>query len=135
SDPIVLLRLGLRFDGPPDEAALARARSAVAHILNANLRAVDIPGHYQDDYLIILPNTSEAGGRIIAGRLTQAVQARRAAGDDGNSALAIFMGMAAHPGGREADADALVSQSSAALAEARRRRANSVVGFGELSGG
>lgn len=132
SDPIVLLRLSLHFNGPPDEAAIAQARSIVSHILNANLRAVDIPGHYEDDYLIILPNTSEAGGRLIASRLAQVVTARRAMNDAGAVPLAICMGLTAHPGGQDADAEALVSQTAIALAEARRRGANSVVEFAEV---
>jgi GGDEF domain-containing protein len=128
--PMAVIRLALQLDGGLDEAATRAAHQILAQILNSQLRAVDLPGHLEDEYLIIMPITTEAGGRALAARL-----ARAFAGHDLAVPLkpALCAGLAGHPGGPACNADALADQATAALRAAQRLGSNIVVSYSDLA--
>src|SRR3989304_1513358 len=65
--PLSLLRLALYI--PPSNYPHDLAHLLIADLLNNNLRDTDVPGHFDDDYLIILPATPLLGGLTVASRL------------------------------------------------------------------
>jgi hypothetical protein len=130
--PLAVLRLSLHPDSPLDEAAWHAADQLAGQIFNTQLRAIDLPGHLEGGYLIVLPFTTEAGCRAVATRLVRAVAGLHLPYPAHHVGLALCAGAAAHPGGQQCDGSRLADQAGAALAEARRRGPHSVVTHGEI---
>ncbi|MBM4423224.1 MAG: diguanylate cyclase [Chloroflexi bacterium] len=130
--PLALIRLAIKV--PPNwKAGTAESAAvAIASVLNSNLRVADVPGHYENDFLIILPVTDEAGGVKVASRLMALLSAGQMAPDGGKLALDICIGLTAIPEESIIPSDAFLSQATAALTEARRRGARAVVRYSEL---
>jgi hypothetical protein len=61
--PLSVLYLGLRFDENPSPDVLESAQSFLADILQASLREVDMPGHYQGNYLVVMPASDADGAK------------------------------------------------------------------------
>ena len=132
SAPLTLVRVAIYAPERSDETALKTLNAMVANILNTHLRAVDMPGHYDGDYLIVLPNTDEAGAHIVAARLAHTVSVlQMPAGFELQPAVCI--GLASLPGGAVAEPSALIAQTAVALDEARRRGAHAVVAVSQLN--
>jgi diguanylate cyclase (GGDEF)-like protein len=130
--PLTLLRLALfipQGDYPRDLAHLL-----IADLLNTNLRATDVPGHFDDDYLILLPATPRLGGLTVASRLAHHAKilhpVEQGYGDHFD--LAVCIGLSSHEGGSEIGKINLLAQASTALDDAKRKGAHSVVIFNEL---
>ena len=130
--PLTLLRLALHIrqgDYPHDLAHLL-----IAELLNTNLRDTDVPGHFDKDYIVILPATPLLGGLTVASRLTHHAKILHPVeqGYDDHFDLAVCIGLSSHDGGNAMDADDLLRQASVALDEAKRKGGHSVVSFNEL---
>jgi diguanylate cyclase (GGDEF)-like protein len=130
--PLTLLRLALhntQDDYPQDLAHLL-----IANLLNNSLRDTDVPGHYGDDYLIILPATPLLGGLTVASRLTHHAKILHPVDPDWHDRvdLSVCIGLSSHEGGSEIGKTDLLAQASIALDEAKRKGAHSVVSFNEL---
>jgi diguanylate cyclase (GGDEF)-like protein len=131
--PFVLLRISMDHDNPPNTEMLGSAKQCVAHFLFTNLRQVDVPARYGEDYLVLLPATNESGGTAVGKRLLQQLQCEYLTQEGENQSLGIHIGMAAHSGGPTAEAEAILVQASRALEEARQRGLNSMVNYREIS--
>jgi len=131
--PLVLLRIATRYDTPPDDDKRRNAKMNLAHMLFHNLRQVDVPAQFGDDYLILLPATDEKGGATVGNRLLQRLQSEYPAQSGETHPMAIHIGMAAHSGGPDASAEAILVQASEALEEARQRGTNTMVSFREIA--
>jgi len=130
--PLTLLRLALYI--PPGDYPRELAHLLIADLLNTNLRATDVPGHFDDDYLIIFPATPLLGGLTVASRLAHRAKilhpVEQGYGDHFD--LAVCIGISAHQGGNEISEADLLAQASTALDEAKRKGPHSVVSFNEL---
>ncbi len=131
--PLALLRIAAEFTNKPTYDVIEGAKMAVAHILNANLRVADVPGHYENDYIVILPVTDEDGAKIVAGRLNKLLFARHPLRNGGQLDLIPFMGIAAIPQGASISVEEFVARATQALNEARRRAPGSVAAYSEVS--
>jgi hypothetical protein len=129
STPITIIRLALALPGSADEASERDLRQALVHLLNTQLRAVDLPGHLENDYLLVLPITTAPGGRTLAARIVAAIAALDPPPLPGATACA---GVAHHPGGPECDGNLLGDHATVALRAAQRRGPNTVVEFANL---
>ncbi len=130
--PLTLLRLALcnsQGDYPRDLAHLL-----IAELLTTNLRVTDVPGHFDDDYLIILPATPLVGGLTVASRLAHHAKIVHPVdpGWHDHFDLTVCIGISSHEGGSKIGETDLLGQASTALDEAKRKGANSVVSFNEL---
>jgi diguanylate cyclase (GGDEF)-like protein len=128
-----LLRIATRYDSPPDDDKRKKAKTNMARMLFHNLRQVDVPAQFGDDFLVLLPATDEKGGATVGNRLLQRLQCENPAQTGENLSMAIHIGMAAHSGGPDASAEAILIQASEALEEARQRGMNSMVSFHEIA--
>jgi len=127
--PIAVIRLAIQLDAGLDEAAARVPQQILAQILNTQLRAVDLPGHLEDEYLIIMPITTEAGGRALAARLARAFAA---ISSNAPFQPALCVGLAGHPGGPDCSANALADQATTALREAQRLGPHNIVSYSDL---
>jgi GGDEF domain-containing protein len=131
--PFVLLRITMDCEALTSPAQPAKDNSSVAQVLSHNLRHVDVPAQFGDDYLVLLPETDEAGGTVVGKRLMQRFQ-REVSDKPGESwPSAIHIGLAAHSGGPTASAEAILIQASKALEKARQQGSNTLVNFREIA--
>lgn len=131
--PLALLRIAAEFTNKPTYDVIEGAKMAVAHILNANLRVADVPGHFENDYIIVLPVTDESGAKVVANRLNKLLFARHPLRNGGQLDLIPFMGIAAIPQGASISVEEFVVRATQALNEARRRAPGSIMTYSEVS--
>lgn len=117
-NPITLVHISLNLaDAKPEIAE--NLKQLFAGILNTSLRVSDIPAHYNDDFLILMPVTDEAGGRAVAQRLIARLRGTRNFADGNVFKFSIHIGIATHPGGKGVTASVLTTQAQIALEQAR----------------
>ena len=132
STPIAVIRFSFLLDDDLDVAAARSAHQMLAQVLNTQLRAIDLPGHLEDDYLIVLPITTDAGSRALAARLVRAVAGLSLPFPTRRVNPAICVGLSTHPGGQACDGNALGDQARVAWREALRQGPNSIVNYSDL---
>ncbi len=134
STPLAVMRLSYLLDDDLEAVAARSAHQMLAQILNTRLRAVDLPGHLENDYLIVLPITAEAGARALAVQLVYAIGSLILPFPARRVRPATCVGLSTHPGGTSCDGNALADQATDALREALRRGPNSIVSYSDLEG-
>ncbi len=129
---IALLYIGLCFDESPSPEIMESAHAYLADILHTALREVDMPGHYQGNYLIVMPESDAGGARNAAKRLVEKFQGKQVTRELKEFGVSICAGVTFHAGGEGITADELLSRASSALWEAHRRGPRTLVEFDEL---
>ncbi len=130
--PLVLLRISTRYDTEQADQRSIR-NTSVARTLFHSIRQVDVPAQFGEDFLVLLPGTDEKGGATVGNRLLQRLHSDYPAPNSENLPVAIYIGMASHTGGPDASAEAILTQASEALEEARQRGNNTLVAYREIS--
>ena len=133
--PVSILYIGLRFDENPSGEILDSARSFLADMLQTGLREVDIPGHYQGNYMVVMPESDVEGARRAAQRLVEKFQGKQVTRELHEYGVSVCAGVASHPGGDGISSTELLSRASVALWEAHRRGPQNLVVFDEIKGG
>lgn len=96
---------------------------AVASALRGSVRAIDLVGRWGgEEFIVLLPNASAAGGRVVAERLRAGVL-RNATHEPGPERVTISVGVASFGG---EDTDALVARADEALYRAKARGRNRI---------
>ncbi len=117
--PVTMLHISLNLgDAKPENAE--SIRKIFGDILNTSLRISDIPAHYGEDFLVMMPSTDESGAQAAAGRLIARLKGTRSLANGNLFKFSIHIGIATHPGGRGTSADKLLGQAEAALQDARK---------------
>jgi diguanylate cyclase (GGDEF)-like protein len=130
--PVALLLIGLSFDSSPTPNIMESAHSYLTNILHTGLREVDMPGHYQGNYLIVMPESDAEGARQAALRLVENFHGNQVTRELKEFGVSICAGVAFHPGGDGITKDELLSRASSALWEAHRRGPRTLIEFDEL---
>jgi diguanylate cyclase (GGDEF)-like protein len=107
-----------------DEAKPAIAESVkqlFAGILNSSLRMSDIPAHYGNDFLVLMPATDEVGGQAAASRLIARLKGTRNFADGSLFKFSIHIGISTHPGRQEISAEDLIAEAKQASQEAKKQ--------------
>ena len=113
-NPVTLLLISLNLMETNPETSTKLKRLFV-EILNSGLRASDIPAHYGEDYLVLMPATNEAGGTVVAKRLIDKLKKVK------DFAIGhIHIGIASYSGEQDISAEKLIEQAKSALQEARQ---------------
>lgn len=133
ANPLALIYLALRLPINPIREIRETARLVAANALQTGVREVDMPGHYQGNYLVALPETQYEGARKVAERLISRIHGDHATRENISFTLAACAGVAAHPGGQSISREELLSQAATALWEAERRGSQNLVLFSEMS--
>lgn len=130
--PITLLHISINLGEAEFEYA-ERLKRQFAEILNSSLRVADIPSYYGDDYLVLMPVTDEAGGRVVAQRLITRLKGTQDLDDDKSFKYNIHVGIAAHPGGEGLTLEELLGQAAQALSQAKKKDMHAFVAFSDLA--
>jgi diguanylate cyclase (GGDEF)-like protein len=128
-----LMYVALQFPTPPNEDILSSAKLQLANVLHSRLREVDMPGHFEGNYLVGLPNTETAGARTAASRLIHQIRGKHISRLTNEYEVSISIGIASHAGGPTASLAELLSQTASALWEAARIGPQTIVCFDEIS--
>jgi len=130
--PIALLYIGLCFTESPSPEIMESAHTYLTNILHTGLREVDMPGHYQGNYLIVMPESDSGAAQQAAKRLVEEFHGKRVTRELKEFGVSICAGVAFHPSGGGITKDELLSRVSSALWEAHRRGPRTLVLFDEL---
>ena len=106
-------------------------REVALHCQN-NIRNVDIIGRYGgEEFIVLLPNTSEAGARVIADRLCKSCANASIETSIGDLSVTISLGVCASTDNCP-DLKTLIDRADHALYEAKRTGRNKVVAYSEI---
>ncbi len=131
--PLSVLRLKAVSPQPGKLQAADAVKQVVGQVLKTNSRQADMAGMYQNDYLVILPLTEEAGAALVAQRLVGALYTSHPPRYGKTLQITPFIGLTATPGGAAVAIEDLVRQATEALREAFRRTPGSVVSYAEAA--
>lgn len=116
--PLTMLHIALNLgDIKPENAE--DIRNIFSDILNTSLRISDIPAHYGEDFLVLMPSTDENGAQAASSRLIARSKGTRSLANGNLFKFNIHIGIATHSGGWGASVDKLLQQAEAALQDAR----------------
>jgi len=130
--PISLMYFALRYPENASAQVLESAQLFAANLLHSKLRDADLPGHYEGNYLVIMPATDGPGARIAAERLLAAFRGSQITRAAELFEISISVGVSSHPGGEGISISALLSGASSALWEAQKRGPKNLVVYEEM---
>ena len=130
-NPLSLIHLGLETE--PDTPQTRHSAEVFAiNVLNIHLRETDIPCRNGSEFLVLMPATDEAGGRVACERLARLFDVKQQADDRVSFDLSVFIGMASLPGDKSLTSARLLEQAAQALAHARAQHTTKAVIFSEM---
>jgi hypothetical protein len=131
--PISVLYFALHFPRDPSPEIIESAHILIANHLQAAMREADLPGHYEGNYLVIMPATETDGARIAAQRMLENFPRSQITRTAELFELSMCIGVATHKGGPEISVAQLLSNASSALWEAQKRGPKNLVVYGEIA--
>lgn len=131
-NPLTLIHLAVETE-PATPQAQHSAEVFAINVLNIYLRDTDIPCRHGSEFLVLMPATDAAGGRVACERLGRLFDVRQQADDRVSFKVSVFIGMATLPGDRSLTSTKLLEQASQALGLARTERLAKVVLFSEMT--
>ncbi len=132
--PLTILQITLAMEG---QAADIRklAKEVVTRQLASTLRISDVPAHYNDDFLVLLPATDENGGRAVAERILSNFRTTQSLNTGRLKKKNIYIGMTSRNSGSTVTVEELMAEAALAMNEARARDSYTCVVFSELDTG
>jgi diguanylate cyclase (GGDEF)-like protein len=130
--PISLIYFALHFPKDPSPEIVESAKMLLVTHLHASMRKADIPGHYEGNYMVIMPATECAGAKTAAERMLEKFPRSQITRTAELFHLSMCIGVASHAGGSEISVAQLLSDASSALWEAQRRGPKSLVVYEEI---
>lgn len=129
--PLTLIRLVVEA-GPATPRTQHSAEVFAINVLNIHLRETDIPCRNGGEFLVLMPSTDEAGGRVACERLMKLFDIKHQADDRVSFKISVFIGMATLPGDKSLSSTKLLEQASQALQHAQANRSPTAVSFSEM---
>lgn len=112
-----------------------QAHEAMSSLLNRTLRVSDVPAHFHDEYLILLPATEEAGGRAVAERVLATFRTTQSLATGRLSRRRnAFLGLTTHNSGSLLSSQQLMAEAAAAMNEARQRQSYTYIAYSDIAG-
>jgi diguanylate cyclase (GGDEF)-like protein len=131
--PLTLLHIALAVEDLGPESR-KQSRERMINLLNRSLRISDVPSHYGDEFLVLLPATAEAGGRAVAERLLGVYRTTQTlATGRWLSKLNAYIGLTARNEGGAVTDQELLAEASVAMNEARVRQSYTYIAFSDIS--
>lgn len=129
--PLTLLHISVQVrDTSPD--VRERAGMMMADLLNRSLRISDVPTHYDDDFLILLPSTDAMSGGNVAERILINLKNTQSLPNGRFFRTSIYIGLTTHAGGPGTSCKRLLAEAAVAVNEALTRQAHTFVAFSSL---
>ena len=118
--PVTVLYITLNLDDAKPEIG-ENIKQLFVGILNSSLRVSDIPAHYENDFLVLMPATDEIGGQAAASRLIAQLKGTRNFEDGSLFKFDVHIGISTHPGGQDTSAKDLIAEAKQASEEAKKQ--------------
>jgi diguanylate cyclase (GGDEF)-like protein len=118
--PVTVLYITLNLDEAKPKI-VKNVKQLFAGILNSSLRVSDIPAHYGNDFLVLMPASDEIGGQAAASRLIARLKGTRDFADGILFKFTIHIGVSTHPGGQDISAKDLIAEAKQAAQEAKKQ--------------
>lgn len=129
--PLTLVHLAIETD-PDRPEVLHSAEMFAINILDVQLRDTDIPCRKGNEFLILMPATFEAGGRIACERLAKSFNEPHQTYDRVSFNMVIYVGMSSIPAGESLTSDNLMQQAAKAMHHARDNHITTAVPYSEI---
>ncbi|MEW6030089.1 MAG: diguanylate cyclase domain-containing protein [Chloroflexota bacterium] len=129
--PLTLLQITLAMEG---QAADIRklAKEVMTRQLASTLRISDVPAHYNDDFLVLLPATDENGGRAVAERILSNFRTTQSLATGRLKKKNAYVGVTSRNSGSTVTVEELMAEAAVAMNEGRARDSYTCVVFSEL---
>jgi diguanylate cyclase (GGDEF)-like protein len=130
--PVSVLSFAIRYPIDASADIVESAKLVMATLLHSNLRESDLPGHYEGNYLVILPATNGPGARVAAERLLTALRGSQITRMAEPFEISISVGVRSHPGGEGISISELLAGASSALLGAQKPGSKKLVVYEEM---
>jgi len=130
--PLTLLHVALDAKSQPEDGK-KKAMRAMTDLLNRALRVSDVPAHYNDEYLVLLPATDEAGGRAVAERILGHFRTTQNLTISRLTKLSAYIGLTCKHSGTNLSANQLLAEAAVAMNEARTRQSYTYISFSDMA--
>jgi diguanylate cyclase (GGDEF)-like protein len=130
--PVSILYFSIWFPKESSSEVIESAQLFMANLLHSKIREVDLPGHYEGNYMVILPATEGDGAKAVAERLLADFSGSLTDRKAEQYEISVCIGMSSHPGGEGISGSQLLSDASCALWEAQKRGPKNLVVFAEI---
>ena len=131
--PLTLIHLALATENLPTEFK-KQAQEAMTNLLNRTLRVSDVPTHYNEEFLILLPATDDEGGRAVAERTLGHYRTTQSLATGRLSAKRnAYLGVTTENGSAILSPQQLLAEAAVAMNEARLRKSYTYIAFADIS--
>jgi GGDEF domain-containing protein len=131
--PLTLIHIALATESMAPEFK-KQALEAMTNLLNRTLRVSDVPTHYHEEFLVLLPATDEIGGRSVAERIlghyrtTQSLATGRL-----SPKRNAYLGITTQNGSNILSSQPLMAEAAVAMNEARLQKSYTYIAFSDIS--
>lgn len=127
-NPLAVLILTICGTPPEDDDLREKATTMIVHVINSNLRSSDMPGHYNEDFMILMPYTDAEGAISVGERLI--AQTSALLDTPSLAGISVCAGLAVHGGGKSIEPPELIKRAQEAADKSRTEGAGNVVLYG-----
>ena len=130
--PVTLIHLAIETDPDRPEIQYSAEMFAI-NILDVQLRDTDVPCRKGREFLVLMPATDEAGGRVVCERLAKLFNVPHQTYDRISFNLTIYVGMTSLPGNSTLTSNNLMQQAAKAMQHARDHKLTNAVIFSAIT--
>ncbi len=131
--PLALLHIALEKKNYPADF-ISQANKAMTGILCRSLRVSDVPAHYNDEFLVLLPATDEDGGRAVAERILSHFRTTQSLATGRLSPKRnAYIGLTVRIDATTVSVKNLLAEAAVAMNEARTKQSYTYVLFSDIS--
>jgi GGDEF domain-containing protein len=130
--PTALLHIALAVDNFSPEL-IKKAKYGMANLLNRILRISDVPAHFGDEFLVLLPATDEDGSRAVAERILGHFRTTQNLAGGRSSKFDAFVGFTSRGARDTISAQELLAEAAVAMNEARLRQSFTYIAYSAIA--
>ncbi len=130
--PLTLVHLSIKTD-PERPEIQHNAEMFAINTLDVQLRDTDISCRKDNEFLVLMPATDEAGGRVVCERLAKLFNEPHQTLDRVSFHMMAFVGMSSTTEGSTLTSNELAQQALTAMQHARDHQITSAVIFSEIT--
>ncbi len=133
--PLTLMHLALALENLTQDF-IKQTETAMVNLLDRTLRVTDVPAHYKDEYLVLLPATDANGARAVAERILGQFRTTQSIATGKLSARRnAYLGVTTQGGSAITSDKQLLAEAAIAMNEARLRQSYTFIAFADISSG
>ncbi|MGA7193704.1 MAG: diguanylate cyclase [Anaerolineales bacterium] len=133
--PLTLIHLALATENLTPEF-IKQAHTAMTNLLDRTLRISDVPAHYKDEFLILLPSADRDAAHSVAERILGQYRTTQSIATGKLSAKRnAYLGTTTQNGNDIATDKQILAEATIAMNEARARQSYTYIAFTDISSG